>query len=105
MTNGGFECTTTLISMGEAINTVKMSSNVNNRASAIVADPTAPSTYAYDDYENVLLSLKAEVDSKSYDYLNNNKGYQKVLLTDSRDVFFQNNPFNFLYKKNLNFFL
>jgi hypothetical protein len=40
-----------------------------------------------------------------YDYLNNSKGYQKVLLTDSRDVFFQNNPFNFLYKKNLNFFL
>jgi len=40
-----------------------------------------------------------------YDYLNNNKAYQQVLLTDSRDVFFQNNPFNFLYKKNLNFFL
>jgi len=70
MTNGGFECTTTLISMGEAINTVKMSSNVNNKVSTIVADPTAPSTYAYDDYENVLLSLKAEVDTKNYDYLN-----------------------------------
>ena len=70
MTNGGFECQTTLISMGEAINTVKMSSNVNNRVSTIVADPTAPSTYAYDDYENVLLSLKAAVDTKNYDYLN-----------------------------------
>ncbi len=35
----------------------------------------------------------------------NNKGYQKVLLTDSRDVFYQNNPFNFLYKKNLNFLI
>lgn len=70
MTNGGFECTTTLISMGEAINTVKMSSNVNNRVSTIVVDPNAPSTYAYDDYENVLLSLKAEVDTKNYDYLN-----------------------------------
>jgi hypothetical protein len=40
-----------------------------------------------------------------YDYLNNNKGYRKVLLTDSRDVFFQKNPFDFPYKKNLNFFL
>jgi len=66
MTNGGFECTTTLISMGEAINTVKMSSNVNNRVSTIVADPTAPSTYAYDDYENVLLSLKAILSNSSY---------------------------------------
>jgi hypothetical protein len=40
-----------------------------------------------------------------FDYLNNNKIYQKVLLTDSRDVFFQNDPFNFPYKKDLNFFL
>lgn len=74
MTNGGFECTTTLISMGEAINTIKMSSNVNNKVGTILADATAPSTYVYDDYENVLLSLKADVDSKSYDYLNNNAG-------------------------------
>jgi hypothetical protein len=40
-----------------------------------------------------------------YDYLNKNKIYDQVLLTDSRDVFFQNNPFNFFYKKKLNFFL
>ena len=40
-----------------------------------------------------------------FDYLNNNKIYQKVLLTDSRDVFFQSDPFNFPYKKDLNFFL
>ena len=40
-----------------------------------------------------------------YDYLNDNKIYKKILLTDSRDVFFQNNPFNFFYKKDLNFFL
>ena len=40
-----------------------------------------------------------------FDYLNNNKIYKQVLLTDSRDVFFQNNPFNFFYKKDLNFFL
>jgi len=40
-----------------------------------------------------------------FDYLNSNKINGQVLLTDSRDVFFQNNPFNFFYKKNLNFFL
>jgi hypothetical protein len=40
-----------------------------------------------------------------YNYLKNNNIFEQVLLTDSRDVFFQNNPFNFFYKKNLNFFL
>ena len=40
-----------------------------------------------------------------FDYLYNNKIYQQVLLTDSRDVFFQKNPFDFSYKKDLNFFL
>ena len=69
MSNGGFDCQVTLISMGEAINTVKMSSNVNDKKS-IVVDATAPSNYVFDDYENVLLSLKAEVDSKNYGYLN-----------------------------------
>ena len=39
------------------------------------------------------------------DYLNSNHNYKKVLLTDSRDVFFQNNPFDFPYRKELNFFL
>ena len=39
------------------------------------------------------------------DYLSKNKIYKQVLLTDSRDVFFQNNPFNFFYKNDLNFFL
>ena len=40
-----------------------------------------------------------------YNYLKNNNIFEQVLLTDSRDVFFQDNPFNFFYKKNLNFFL
>ena len=66
MSNGGFDCQVTLISMGEAINTIKMSSNVNNSKVINNVDPTAPSNYAYDDYENVLLSLKAEVDNKNY---------------------------------------
>ena len=40
-----------------------------------------------------------------HDYLKNNKIYDNVLLTDSRDVFFQGNPFDFIYKKDINFFL
>ena len=83
MTNGGFECQTTLISMGEAINTVKMSSNVN-RGSAFTIDPKAASNYAYDDYENILLSLKADVDSKYYQYLNNNTGDTALLENEYR---------------------
>ena len=39
------------------------------------------------------------------EFLKSNKKYNKVLLTDSRDVFFQNNPFSFKYVNNLNFFL
>ena len=68
MTNGGFECQTTLISMGEAINTVKMSSNVNNpKTGGIVVDANGASSYVFDDYENVLLSLKAEVEDRITD--------------------------------------
>jgi hypothetical protein len=52
--------------MGEAINTIKMSSNVNNIKTDIIVDPDAPSNYVYDDYENVLLSLKTDVDNKNY---------------------------------------
>ena len=66
MSNGGFDCQVTLISMGEAINTIKMSSNVNNIKTDIIVDPDAPSNYVYDDYENVLLSLKTDVDNKNY---------------------------------------
>jgi len=42
-----------------------------------------------------------------YNYLNSNKknNYNNVLITDSRDVFFQNNPFSFFYNNKLNFFL
>lgn len=40
-----------------------------------------------------------------FNYLKNNNVYKKVLLTDSRDVFFQGDPFNFLYEKHINFFL
>ena len=40
-----------------------------------------------------------------FDYLKNNKVYKNVLLTDCRDVFFQGDPFDFLYEKHINFFL
>jgi hypothetical protein len=38
-------------------------------------------------------------------YLENNREFKNVFLTDSRDVFFQNNPFQFNYKNCINFFL
>ena len=38
-------------------------------------------------------------------YLENNREFEQVFLTDSRDVFFQNNPFQFNYKNYINFFL
>ena len=34
-----------------------------------------------------------------------NKTYDKILFCDSRDIYFQSNPFNFSYKGSLNFFL
>ena len=34
-----------------------------------------------------------------------NKKYNQILFCDSRDVYFQSNPFNFSYKGSINFFL
>ena len=39
-----------------------------------------------------------------YNFLKQNK-FENILITDTRDVFFQDNPFNFDYSKELNFFL
>lgn len=39
-----------------------------------------------------------------YSFLNNNK-FKNILITDTRDVFFQDNPFKFNYSKKLNCFL
>ena len=75
MKNGGFECTTTLISMGEAINTLKISSNANEihaPASSIDASDIDKRKYIYDDYENILISLKSISETTNkFDYLNN----------------------------------
>ena len=57
--NGGYECSTTLISMGEVINTLKISTNnikINNKPSF---NPTSKDNYVYDDFENIFISLKA----------------------------------------------
>jgi hypothetical protein len=40
-----------------------------------------------------------------FNYLEKNREFEQVLLTDSRDVFFQKNPFLFDYKNCINFFL
>ncbi len=51
---------------------------------------------------------KKEIQFKRYeiylDYLNK-KEFNKVLLCDCRDIYFQQNPFEFSFKKPLNFFL
>jgi hypothetical protein len=42
-----------------------------------------------------------------YYYLNilNKKKYKNILVCDSRDIYFQSNPFNYRYKGDINFFL
>jgi len=59
--DGGYDCSTTLISMGEVINTIKMNTSANQTilGSDKIPDGDEASSYVYDDYENVLLSLKA----------------------------------------------
>ena len=50
---------------------------------------------------------KKEIQFKRYrifqDYLKN-KDFNQILLCDSRDIYFQSNPFNFNYKGQINFF-
>jgi hypothetical protein len=58
--DGGYDCETVLISMGEVINTIKMSTNSNTlRKDASFNLTKVNDSYTYDDYENILLSLKA----------------------------------------------
>lgn len=58
--DGGYDCETVLISMGEVINTVKMSTNANTlRNDSSINLNSINDSYVYDDYENILLSLKA----------------------------------------------
>jgi hypothetical protein len=58
--DGGYDCETVLISMGEVINTIKMSTNSNTLRNDTSLNLTKVNdSYTYDDYENILLSLKA----------------------------------------------
>lgn len=63
--DGGYDCSTTLISMGEVINTLKMSNNSNKTTENVSFNPEASTRYVYDDFENVLISLKS--DAELYD--------------------------------------
>ena len=51
---------------------------------------------------------KKKIQFKRYEifqkYLNKKK-FKKIFLCDSRDIYFQENPFNFQYKEKINFFL
>ncbi len=51
---------------------------------------------------------KKEISTKRffffYEFLKKNK-FQNIFLCDSRDVYFQSNPFDFPYKSDINFFL
>ena len=62
--DGGYDCSTTLISMGEVINTIKMNTSANQTilGSYKIPDGDEASSYVYDDYENVLLSLKSSTE-------------------------------------------
>ena len=79
--NGGFECTTTLISIGEVISSLKISSNTSQLGDEtnIFADPETQKSYQYTDYEKILLTLKASSDSA--DFLENGS-YNNVNLSD-----------------------
>ena len=57
---GGYECSTTLISMGEVINSLKISTN-NIKTNDIkpTFDTTSKDNYIYDDFENIFISLKS----------------------------------------------
>ena len=61
------------------------------------------------DCEAIKIKInKKEIQFKRYqiffDYLKD-KDFNKILLCDSRDIYFQSNPFNFNFKGQINFFL
>lgn len=66
--DGGYDCSTTLISMGEVINSIKMNTSANQTiaGSDKIPDADEAPSYVYDDYENVLLSLKTVAGEQTY---------------------------------------
>ena len=61
------------------------------------------------DCELIKMSInKKEVQFKRYEIFLNylqKKDFENILLCDSRDIYFQSNPFEFNYKGQINFFL
>ena len=59
--------------------------------------------------ETIKLEIsKKEIQFKRYEIFLNylkNKDFKNILLCDSRDIYFQGNPFEFNYKSEINFFL
>ena len=62
MPNGGFDCSTTLISMGEVINSLKISTNNIQKTNEPNFDLDKESKPIYDDWEKILISLKASAE-------------------------------------------
>jgi hypothetical protein len=58
MRNGGYECSTTLISMGEVISSLKISTNNIKTNQKPSFNNTSKDNYIYDDFENIFISLK-----------------------------------------------
>lgn len=61
------------------------------------------------DCETIITKInKNEIQFRRYsiffEYLKNKK-FENILLCDSRDIYFQSNPFDFSYKGSINFFL
>jgi hypothetical protein len=81
--NGGFECTTNLISIGEVISSLKVSANSNNGTTEnppLYSSQGVTKPYQYTDYEKVLLSIKAIGNPADFD---NTGEYNDVNLRDS----------------------
>jgi hypothetical protein len=60
---GGYECSTTLISMGEVLNSLKISTNnikIYDKDQTNLFKAESKDNYVYDDFENIFISLKGE---------------------------------------------
>jgi hypothetical protein len=60
--NGGFECTTVLISRGEIISTLKLSNNTDNRLSSLIS--SSDGEPALTNFEKIFYNLQAAINQK-----------------------------------------
>lgn len=98
--DGGYDCSTTLISMGEVINTIKMNTSANQTIAGQDKLPSDDevSSYVYDDYENVLLSLKSEVEATTQGALQ-----QNGVTISSANTYVSESGFFGKWEKNINY--